>query len=247
MLRFIKAFLIACFSIALGSSLEAAIPIAAWSLDNTLAQTSGTTIYGPLTMIGSVPFVSSPAPTTGTFWAGTFFTSRYFTTPAGFNTAFTNLPAYTIHYRNCLLNSLASNEVVWSTTNGVTYIQIFVGGVVQVVMNGGSALASGTLAFSLNTNHTLTLSWDGTNRRLYVDNTQVASDTNSGALTSIPNMYFGLYQGTSNAMDGYISSAEFYTTALTPPIPLPPTFSTGTNAKSPLLRNYPSPYIGVHR
>lgn len=166
-----------------------------------------------LTVNGTVPYVSTPTPPTGnTKWAGTFSTVNYFTGAAGLCTAFSSLGAWTVELQ-VYFNTLNSG-VMFATNNANVFFQVQADGSVRFGSAGGDVLTTAAAVITTGSTFNMAATWDGTNKRIWVGNTQKAINANSGSLGAITTMYIGRYSA-NFPVDGYMGQVRLSSVART--------------------------------
>jgi hypothetical protein len=187
----------------------AANTVALYLLQNNLND-SGPNSYN-LSQVGTVPFVTTPAPATITpYYAGTFTDTQYFNCPAGLNTAFSSLSNYSIEC-DVYLNSYASQPVVISTTDGALISSLVVGNLGALLYNTGAGfLVSANGTAPLTTNFNFAVTWDGVNRKIWKDGAVVATDAVAGATLTSNNYRIGTYVTALGIFwTGYVNNVRF--------------------------------------
>jgi hypothetical protein len=123
-------------------------------------QTGNPAANNDLTINGTVPFIQSPTPAIGSYCAGTFSDSNYFTTPTGLNTAFQSLGTFTIEMW-VYVTSLSGTQTIWSTQIANSSIQIQPTGRAVWGNEGGSHLFTPISSIPVNTWINIACTWDG--------------------------------------------------------------------------------------
>jgi hypothetical protein len=159
---------------------------------------------------------------TGIFDANKAFTIECWVYPLSINSGSTTFG----------IAQLYGGSQSWSTTNGIVYQLFYYGATLYWQWNngGGNYEISTTSGISANTWQHITVSFDGTTTRLFVNGSVVASSTNSYSLPTTRNIFQVGQLGTTNGFSGYIddlrvtSGLARYTANFTPPASALPTF-----------------------
>ncbi len=152
---------------------------------------------------GTVPFNSSPTPPFGTNWAGPFTDTNYYTTSAGFNTAFSNLSAWRIEvYFEA--TSFANAPVIFNRADGGNRsFQILPSGAFRWIDVGGTVDTSAGDAV-INTTHHLVFGFDGTTRYIYLDDCLIKTSATSAATGTVTTCWIGRFAVTTLALSGQL-------------------------------------------
>ena len=191
--------------------------LASYPLNSGLYDDNGR--FPDLLKTGPLQFTSNPVPNTGKFWAGTFNTAATFLrNPPALNVAMQGIDQWTIRFDNVAVStgSVANNELYTQDNNFV----IDRGSIPNGIRFFGSdfAFLSTTTAFTPGISHSLTVTWNGITRRLYVDDVLRATDTAPGKMpTPITNQWYGSFRGGGNGWSGWLSSVRVYNVAKVPP------------------------------
>lgn len=185
---------------------------------NELVDVTGN--FANITENAPVGSTSSIAPCSGTTSYGPFTPTAYYILPAALVTALQGYSAYYIEM--CVWQNDRSNSGC-TIGNGTDFIQMNTTGAWRWSING-NIMGPGANTRSLSQSAKIAISWDGTNRRMYDNDTLYLGPTaNNGAWTAGTwkvGQDFGL------EIRGYITSFRVMNTAAVPPI-VDPSSATG--------------------
>jgi hypothetical protein len=190
-----------------------------YSLDNTLNASYGS--GGALYQKGIVPFVTSPAPTTGTYWAGTFTSGATFlSTTAAVNSWLAGRTDYTIVIRNVRMPAIGGgNAELWTLNTAGFVMDTQTATQVFRWLTNSSVISSAALGFLVDTNYDIVCSCSGGNvRKLTVGGVTVTDAGNCAMPATITTQWWGGFQGGGNGWKGYVSGIEYYDSALAYPV-----------------------------
>lgn len=187
-----------------------------FKLDNSFLSSEG---GDPLNQIGTVPFVTTPAPPAiigQTYWAGQFTDSNYLDAPATLETNLSgNSGLYIQFYVRLTSYSNLPVPIFWTSTGTSSWIQILNDGSVKVQV-GGSIVATSAGVFSLNTNYMIAIFLSASATKLWVNvendfsQTPKASAGSIANITTIANIIIGKYLSVGGFyVQGYIADIIF--------------------------------------
>ncbi len=214
-MRFLNALFLAFLSINARASCNPGVleyyPTVGGSLIGVCGQ------YGPMVLSGgTAPAVSTPIQGFGPYQAGAMHSL-----PAALQAAMGGLTAYSIKFR-CNMITFPGNEFPWSGQDGgVNFYFNFLGNIFRWgTEDGGSNFADSTITASTATTYDVWLTYDGTTKRLYVNNFLAASQVHAGALPANgASMHFGAAWPPAAIFptDGYLGDFILMNKAVIPP------------------------------
>jgi hypothetical protein len=208
-------------------------------MDNTLVDSVGA--YAALTQVGTVNMVTTPAPTTGTYFAGTYTSSNYFILPADLGTTVAsdaNGGSFTLELENLRFSDVTTTQVFLAPLNSAGGIFYVSGGILYWGSGGASPTYMGLGTAAINTNYKVRCSYDGVSRKAWVNGVTATPNLVAPAFGNV--FYIGLAKGRSGgdlpSTAGYMSRIRFMSVALQDNAPIvdPATAPSG-NRSMPIL------------
>lgn len=212
--KFLALFLLASTYIQAASF---ATGTTALYLSNAGELTDATGNFSALVENGAVPFVTSPAPCISTNFYGTYSNANFYTLPADVLAALAGYTSWSLDF--CInLNSMPGSPIPFGD-GGSNFFQFNGTGGIRWGTSGG-IVGFGTNVTSNGVSYEMTVSFDGTNKRVYFNGspTPYLGPTAQGASSSFAVIRIGKYAGAGEAVDGYISNFRVMNIAAVPPI-----------------------------
>lgn len=170
----------------------------------------GGSLGGSLVMGGTLPFVTTPV-SCGTYATGPYTDANYISGTAALNAAMAAATRWT--FEACLrTTAITVAPVILSTDlTGGMILQVNANGSMRLVQASGT-LTTATSLWANNVYHYVQVEWNGTNRTIYLDGVNVATDTNSGAWPAAAGrtMHIGNYEPVATFVwTGYMQDVRF--------------------------------------
>ena len=196
---------------------------------------------GPMGQVGTVPFVTSPAPpNSGNYCMGPFTSTQYLTWSSAEMLAMSNQTAGFIEF-NGYITSFSGTNVGFAlvdSTWGNIYVQVTGANAVQLAVGGGNVPASG-VTIALNTWVNYVFSWQANGHyQLTVNGVQGFDNTGFSGLHTVTAGTWGyLIPFTCCTWNGYITQMRYGLG--TSGFPTTDTFSCATFTNTPTPSNSP--------
>lgn len=182
--------------------------------------------------------------TEGAYSTGSFSDSTYYTFPAGVMTAFQGSNLYTIEFSYYMVSGAGVAFSFFDGSNSYIYLTV---SDIQYSSNGAVSAFANTLDTGVW--HNVAVTWDGTNRRMYLDNVlKNTAALNAKIGTTVVVMHIGNYVASNGfAINGYIDNFRLSVGVARTSFPTVDTVPTPTpgpnNNLSPYMFNGQRPFM----